>query len=397
MATPKQSNIDIAPLAILQSYNEATNSEWTINGVWSNSEKGFETFLYDHMFPILGSQHFYDNRVGNRFYFLTKFVDQTSILQKGAINTITDVFPEVMDYDIRRQSILEDNFLNMTGLVYGAGTRKIFKYTLDKVRMRANGLTPGSLIDMTTAPIKAVQKGIDISEELSVKGLLVDYANTQAREKRTVADMAGMVDALFHAIQDLQEWSNEYNECSDVTNGSALPNVLTNRVDIGDIFILTSNAVKVELSKEYYANTFHIAGIDFRDRLLTFKDLGKVYKLNADVTISSQGTVDLLKHYGQFQPIIGTVIPAGTIFCFKVDQLTEFVGKVDEVKPVNNDLFAFVMDINTVISEMCTNEMVKISDVKDAPLDLIDMYIKYTTRKIINPFTQKIVINGPSA
>src|SRR5699024_3434386 len=119
----------------------------------------------------------------------------------------------------------------------------------------------------------------------------------------------------------------------------------TTVTDLKDIVILTNDSMKTYLLDTKLANTFQVAGLDLSDRIISFDDLGGIYKVNEDVTISDEDTVQHFKAYGDYQLAIGDVVPKDSVLTFDVSELTEFVDKVTEIKP-SSDLFAYVFDVN---------------------------------------------------
>src|SRR5699024_9567543 len=98
------------------------------------------------------------------------------------------------------------------------------------------------------------------------------------------------------------------------------------------IAILTTDSMKSYLLDTKIANTFQASGIDFTDHVISFDDLGGVFKTTSEITLSEQNTITYLRGFGDYQSQVGDVIPEGSVFTFDVSEQTEFVGYVVEVK-----------------------------------------------------------------
>src|SRR5699024_4740234 len=88
-----------------------------------------------------------------------------------------------------------------------------------------------------------------------------------------------------------------------------------------DVIILTNDAMKTYLLESKLANTFHVAGLDLSDRIISFDDLGCLFKLTKDVTVDSDDTVDIFRSMGDYQVSKGDLIPEGSVLTFDVSEL----------------------------------------------------------------------------
>src|SRR5699024_11770839 len=96
------------------------------------------------------------------------------------------------------------------------------------------------------------------------------------------------------------------------------------------VMILTNDTMKSYLLESKLANTFHVAGFDLSDRIISFDDLGGLFKLTKDVTVDSDDTVDIFRSMGDYQVSKGDLIPEGSVLTFDVSELEEFTGNVEE-------------------------------------------------------------------
>src|SRR5699024_9398111 len=125
-----------------------------------------------------------------------------------------------------------------------------------------------------------------------------------------------------------------------------------------DVIILTNDAMKTYLLESKLANTFHVAGLDLSDRIISFDDLGGLFKLTKDVTVDSDDTVDILRSMGYYQISKEDLITEGSVLTFDLSELEEFTGNVEEVKP-KSDLFAYIFYLNKLRYRRNTKGMLK--------------------------------------
>src|SRR5699024_4291144 len=95
------------------------------------------------------------------------------------------------------------------------------------------------------------------------------------------------------------------------------------------------------------ANTYQVNGLDLSDRIISFDDLGGIWKLTEDVELTDEQSLKTFQTFGDYQIQIGDLIPKGSVLTFDITGLTEFEGKAEELKP-KSDLFAYVFDVNKV-------------------------------------------------
>ena len=140
------------------------------------------------------------------------------------------------------------------------------------------------------------------------------------------------------------------------------------------------------------ANTYQVNGLDLSDRIISFDDLGGIWKTTADVTVTDQGTLDLFDAMGDYQIRSGDIVPEGSIITFDVSGLTEFAGFVEEVKPTS-DLFAYVFDVNKLRYRRNTKGMLK-QPFYNGEFDEITYWMHYYSFKSMSPFFNSILVTG---
>src|SRR5699024_6789040 len=127
---------------------------------------------------------------------------------------------------------------------------------------------------------------------------------------------------------------------------------------LNDVVILTNDSMKVHLLDSKIADMFNVDGLDVSDRIISFDDLGGIWKATADITILEQDTLNKFRAMGDYQISIGDIVPEDSVITFDVTDLTEFTGNVEEVRP-DTDLFAYIFDVNKLRYRRTTKGMLK--------------------------------------
>ncbi|MDN6672392.1 MAG: hypothetical protein L0L07_08840, partial [Staphylococcus equorum] len=109
-------------------------------------------------------------------------------------------------------------------------------------------------------------------------------------------------------------------------------------------------------------------------------------------TLAEKDTITYLRGFGDYQAQIGDLIPEGTTFTFDISEQTEFVDNVEEVKP-QDDLFAFIFDVNAIKYKRNTNGMLK-EPFNNPEFDEVTHWIHYYSFKSVSPFFNKILITS---
>ena len=130
--------------------------------------------------------------------------------------------------------------------------------------------------------------------------------------------------------------------------------------------------------------------MDLSDRIISFDDLGGIWKTTADVTIAEEETLNTFKSMGDYQIEMGDLIPEGSVLTFDVSQLTEFVDQVEELKP-KSDLFAYIFDVNKLRYRRHTKGMLK-QPFYNGEFDEITYWLHYYSFKSMSPFYNSILI-----
>src|SRR5699024_4758797 len=140
------------------------------------------------------------------------------------------------------------------------------------------------------------------------------------------------------------------------------------------------------------ADMFNAEGLDVTDRIMSFDDLGGIWKLTEDVTISEEETISKFRSMGDYQISIGDLIPKESVLTFDISELTEFTGKVTELKP-DTDLFAYVFDVNKLRYRRTTKGMLK-QPFYNGEFDDITYWLHYYSFKSMSPFYNSILVSG---
>ena len=378
----------LASMKALDQYNSDFSAQWDFGTNWSNVATDFETFINKYLFPKLNETAVHNVALGNRFEWLAKEID--FIGQYSEEYVILDTLPVNMNLSKTEELMLKRNYPKMATKLYGQGVLKKTKFTLNNNDTRHNFLTLGDATKYALAVYKKRISDINVSEETEVKGTIIDYALNHVKDKRTVTSRDELFTEIFEGVLNLQNNSTKYNE-ADTASGGTLGRYTTVS-KLSDIVILTNDSMKTYLLDTKLANTFQVAGLDLSDRIISFDDLGGLWKTTADVTISESATLEKFGYMGDYQVNAGDIVPEGSVLTFDVSDLTEFAGNVEEIKP-DNDLFAYVFDINKLRYRRHTKGMLK-QPFYNGEFDEITYWLHYYSYKSMSPFYNSILVTG---
>ncbi len=399
MATTKAAETDIPTLiadstkSALQDFNHDYAKQWTFGENWSNVNTMFETYVNKYLFPKINETLLIDIALGNRFNWLAK--EQDFVGQYSEEYVIMDTIPVSMNLGKSEELMLKRNYPKMATKLYGSGIVKKQKFTLNNNDTRFNFQTLGDATNYALGVLRKKISDINVQEEKEIRAMMVDYAlnNLQDSNKRTATSKEDLAEKIFEALLNMQNNSAKYNEVQSASGGAI--GQYTTVSKLSDIAILTTDSTKAYLLDTKIANTFQMAGIDFTDHVISFDDLGGVFKATEDITITEDESVAYLRAFGDYQAIKNDVIPKGSVFTFDVSALTEFVDKVEEIKPVD-DIFAFIFDINALKYKRNTKGMLK-EPFYNGEFDEVTHWLHYYSFKAISPFFNKILITSETS
>lgn len=378
----------VIAISALQQYNRDYSAAWTFGMNWSNVANGFETYVNKYLFPKLNETALVNVALGNRFEWLAKEIDFIS--QYSEEYVILDTVPVNMNLSKNEELMLKRNYPSMATKLYGQGVLKKTKFTLNNNDVRHNFLTLADATKYALGVYKKRISDINVSEELEIKGTIMEYALNHAKEVRTVASRDELFTAVFEGILNIQNNSAKYNE-ADTASGGAIGRYTTVSA-LKDVVILTNDSMKTYLLDTKLANTYNVEGLDLSDRIISFDDMGGIWKVIADVTIADQATIDAFRAMGDYQIAIGDLIPTGAVLTFDVSALTEFALKVEEVKP-DSELFAYVFDLKKLRYRRNTKGMLK-QPFYNGEFDEITYWLHYYSFKSMSPFYNSILVSG---
>jgi len=378
----------VIAMSALKQYNTDHTSAWSFGMNWSNVGNGFETFVNKYLFPKLNETALLNVALGNRFEWLAKEIDFISQYTEEYV--ILDTVPVNMNLSKNEELMLKRNYPRMATKLYGQGVLKKTKFTLNNNDVRHNFLTLADATKYALGVYKKRISDINVSEELEIKGTIMYYALNHAKEKRTVASRDELFTAVFEGILNIQNNSSKYNE-ADTASGGAIGRYTTVS-SLKDVVILTNDSMKTYLLDTKLANTYNVEGLDLSDRIISFDDMGGIWKVTADVTIANQATVNAFRAMGDYQLEIGDLIETGTILTFDVTALTEFAASVEEVKP-DTELFAYVFDLKKLRYRRNTKGMLK-QPFYNGEFDEITYWLHYYSFKSMSPFYNSILVSG---
>lgn len=374
----------------LEDFNHDHNKSWKFGENWSNVDTMFETFVNKYLFPKINETLLIDIALGNRFNWLAE--EQQFIGQYSEEYVIMDTVPVAMNLGKNEELMLKRNYPSMATRLYGSGIVKKQKFTLNNNDARFNFQTLGQATNYALAVLKKKISDINVQEEKEIRAMVVDYALNQLSDSNiryatSQEDLAGKV---FEAILNMQNNSDKYNEANTASGGAI--GRYTTVSKLSDLAILTTDTMKSYLLDTKIANTFQASGIDFTDHVISFDDLGGVFKTTSEITLSEPNTITYLRGFGDYQSQVGDVIPEGSVFTFDVSEQTEFTGNIVEVKP-QDDLFAFIFDINGLKYKRNTDGMLK-EPFYNGEFDEVTHWLHYYSFKAVSPFFNKILITS---
>lgn len=372
----------------LRQFNQDYSASWDFGTNWSSVGTQFETFINKYLFPKLNETALINVDLGNRFDWLSKEVE--FIGQYSEEYVVLDSVPVEMNLSKAEEMMLKRNYPKIATKLYHEGILKKQKFTLNNNDVRLNFATLADGVRYAMAVYKKKISDINVVEEKEIKGMLVDYALNVAKNTRPASSQNDLFNQTFTAILNLQNNSTKYNEANLASGGTI--GQYTTFTKMSDIAILTNDEMKTYLLDTKLANTFQVSGLDLSDRIISFDDLGGIYKTTADVTISEDDTVTFFRNMGDYQINKGDVIPSGVTLTFDVSGLTEFSGNVQEVKPTS-EFFSYIFDINKLKYRRNTKDMLK-TPFYNGEFDEVTYWIHYYSAKTVSPFYNSIRIGA---
>ena len=347
--------------------------------------KPFEKYVNGYLFPKINETLIVEAVAGNRFDWLAKEID--FIGQYSEEYVILDSVPIEMDMSKDAELMLKRVYPLMATKLYSSGILKKVKFTLNNNAQRFNFAKISDAVNYAIAVIRKKISDINIAEESEMKAMVVDYALNFIKDKRTVNSMESLFEEITEAILNLQNNSHKHNEADKATNGTVA--TFTTNSKLSDLLIVTTDKAKRYLLNTMLANTFHNDGIDLSDRIISFDDLGGVFKSNKDITLTEAQSKSLAT-FGDYQSVKGDIIPKGTVFTFDVSKI--FNNDVTEIKP-KSDLFAVIFDIRGIRYKRYTKELIK-EPFYNGEFDEVTYWLHYYSMKAISPFYNKVVVTG---
>lgn len=372
----------------LSDFNSDYGTAWTFGSNWSAVGSDFETFVNKYLFPKLNETALIQVALGNRFDWLAKEIDFVG--QYSEEYVIMDSVPVTMNLTKSEEMMLKRNYPKIATKLYGSGIVKKQKFTLNNNDTRFNFATLQDASLYAVGVYKKKISDINVLEEKEIKSMIVDYALNFASDVRPATTATELFEGVFDAILNIQNNSEKYNESATASGGAIGRYTTTTKLE--NVAILTNDKMKRYLLDTKLATTFQVAGLDLSKRIISFDDLGGVFKLTGDVTIAETATIDFFRSFGDYQIAIGDVIPTGSVITFDVSGLTEFALLVEEVKPTT-DYFAYVFDINKVRYRRNTKGMLK-KPFFNGEYDEVTHWIHYYSFKALSPFYNNVVIGG---
>lgn len=371
--------------ALLQ-FNSDTQNSWSFGANWDNTGTSFETFVNKYLFPKLNETLIVEVVNGNRFDWLAQEID--FIGQYSEEYVILDSVPITMDLTKNTELMLKRNYPRLASKIYQQGILKKVKFTLNNNDARLNFLTIGDGIKYAISVYKKKISDINIAEEQEMKAMLLDYALNHTKDQRSVTSMQGLFQEISKAILNLQNNSDKHNEVHAASGGAI--GRFTTISNLSDLLIITSDEAKAYLLDTKLANSFHANGIDLSSHIISFDELGGVYKTKKDIKVTTD-MLPLLQAMGDYQVEKDDIIPASTIFTFDITSIFD-AADYAEVKP-SGEYFAAIYDVRGIRYKRCTKGMLK-EPFYNGEFDETTHWIHYYSMKSISPFYNKVTIKS---
>ncbi|HIS17212.1 MAG TPA: phage capsid protein [Candidatus Coprovivens excrementavium] len=394
MATNKKAAANLLAADVktaLDNYNHEFGEAWTLGQNWTSVGTQFETFINKFLFPKLNETRLIQVALGNSFDWLAQEVDFVG--QYSEEYVIKDTIPTNMDLSKDELLMLKRNYPEMITKLYGPGIVRKVKFTLNNNDVRQNWLTLKDGVKYAIAVYKKKISDINVDEERQIKGMLVDYAENQLNQDAQVfevADMEEMFKKIAVEMMNLQTNQDKYNEALKASGGAIGRYTTMSKME--KLMILTTTEIKARLLDSKLANTYHINGIDFSDRIIAFPDLGGVFRAKADIPVT-EAVVTALKALGDYQVTTNSTIPKDSVVTFDVNKyLPSVAAQFEEIKP-SNELWAMILDVDSIIYNRFTKGMLK-APFYNPEFDEVTYWIHYYSMKAISPFYNKVLVKG---
>lgn len=368
-------------------YNKDYQQAWTLGTNYNNIGSKWETYVNKYLFPKISETKLINTELGNRFNFAAKEV--RNIAQLNEEYVILDSVPVDLNLDKEAELMLKRNYPKMATKLYGQGVHRKVKFTLNDNSNRLNWQTLGDAIKYSTAVYRKEITNINVDEEAEIRAMLIDYALNQLSEKqhRYAKNLDELATEIFEAVLNLQNNSAKYNEAKTASGGAL--GRYTTQTKLEDMLIVTTDKVKTFLLDTKVANTFQIAGLDLTNHIISFDDLGGVWKLTKDVTVK-ESDIPKFRAMGDYQVYAGDTINAGVVFTFDVSDFDSLKDSVEEIKPSTKD-WALIMDVHSLYYERNTAKLAP-TYFYNNELDEYNYWMHYYSFKAISPFYNKLVL-----
>lgn len=371
----------------LTEYNKDKNEAWNLGTNYNNLGTQFETYVNHYLFPKLQGTKLINVELGNRFNWLAK--ETPYIAQLSEEYVILDSVPVDLNLSKEAELMLKRNYPKMATRLYGSGVHKKMKFTLNDNENRLNWQTLGDAIKYATAVYRKKISDINVDEEKEIRAMIIDYAlnHMGANLTRQAKDMEDLTSQLFEMVLNIQNNSEKYNQASEASGGAV--GRYTTQTPLEDMLMITTDKVKAYLLDTKIANTFQIAGLDLTNHIISFDDLGGVWKLDQDVTITDND-VPVFRSMGDYQVAAGDVFNKGVVFTFDVTKAPSFGKAAHEIKP-DTDEFAMLMDVRGIYYRRNTSKLLP-SYFYNNELDEYTYWMHYYSFKSISPFYNKVCV-----
>lgn len=386
-ASNTKKQIGLALKDSLTEFNKDKNVAWNLGTNYDNTGTQFETYVNHYLFPKLQGTKLINTELGNRFNWLAK--ETPYIAQLSEEYVILDSVPVDLNLDKEAELMLKRNYPMMATRLYGSGVHKKMKFTLNDNENRLNWQTLGDAIQYATAVYRKKISDINVDEEKEIRAMIVDYMQEHIPDRlvRKAPDMEGLTSTLFEMLLNIQNNSDKYNQAQEASGGAI--GRYTTQTPLNDVLIITTDKVKAYLLDTKIANTFQVAGLDLTNHIISFDDLGGIWKLTDDVTVTEEDVKEMRK-LGDYQVSAGDVFNKGVVFTYDITKAPSFAKSAKEIKPDTEEI-AFLLDVRSIYYKRNTQKLLP-TYFYNNELDEYTYWMHYYSFKSISPFYNKMVV-----
>lgn len=342
-----------------------------------------ENYVVNALFPKMKEQHAVSVDLRNKFTKFIRIVPSAGEIIE--VYGILDMSPVDLGLDAGMLDLFYKNFAQVVALQFTNQVAKKAKLTLELKETRKRFTTGGNaLVDFMSLNEQAVLNGIARTEQEEVLQMFVQYYKEKELVNHQVSTIGEIAVGIVKVVQDLQDNVHEFNQVNQISD--EYKNVTyTTSTDLENVVVMCTNNLLAQLSADIYPQWFHVEGVDFRERILSFYKFPRVITTLKDYAITKEDSI-LLEHINYLAKE-GTAIPKGTLIpnAWYDGNFAKQDTSLFDIYQFDNDQFAFVFDQQALLYAWdegagWTSPFNNIADLT------LHMYYHFTSLKAILPF-----------